>query len=223
MVLSEIYKAIATLNILVFSILFVMVPSLAGEFIGEDRFMENLSATLFFTGFLAGAIMIARSRKIRHRFYFAIPVISLIGLLDELSFGERLFKLHIPKIYGFKIDSFHGLLDSVDHLLHHSIRHSNYLLFFSLVIILCALGVGLVRLIKRYYPSVRSGMALQALQDYPPLKFLATALAFVFIATLIDFGLLGPHDFPPLMFVEELFEMNAALSLQFACLALKDY
>ena len=226
MKLGRIHATITVFNILIFSFLFIVFPNLRSIFIYEDNFVENLSAILFFISFFVGLIILARFRKARlrkihyHPGYIAIPILGLIGFLDEISFGERLFGFEVPEVYGAKVASFHDAVDSVDHMLYRSIKYGDYLLLFLTLAVLIAALFGIIKLVRRYRKYLRFDRILDFSKKHLPFRFLLISLGFILVAMMIDFDIVGDHKAVPFMFVEEIFEMNAALTLLFGSLAI---
>ncbi|MDJ0702223.1 MAG: hypothetical protein QNJ46_02995 [Leptolyngbyaceae cyanobacterium MO_188.B28] len=221
MKLGQIHTTITIFNILLFSFLFIAFSDLKLLFIQEDNFIENLSAILFFLSFFVGLITLIRFKKPHfHPIYIGIPVLGLIGFLDEISFGERIAGFKSPELYGAKIASFHDAVDSIDHVLYRSIKYGDYLLLFLLLAILLATLFGIVQLIRRYRKNLRLNKILTFSEKHPPFRFLLISLGFIFIAMMIDFDIIGDHRAATFMFVEEIFEMNAALTFLFGALAI---
>ncbi len=197
--LFRVYALATTLNIVVFSSVYILVPELRQSFLSEDQFIENLTAALFFSAFLLGGISIARSKEKHHRVaYGAIPLMGLVGFLEELSYGERLFNINMPKMYGVKIDAVHDIFYLVYKV------YCNAFLYLFLVAF-CILILSIVRKcrIKRMF------------EKYPRWRFLPFFVGFGLIALIIDLEIVTHHF---LLYIEELFEMNAALALLFATL-----
>ena len=76
--------------------------------IKEDGLIENISAILFAAAFLISLIHWPKIRRKEGATTFVfVGILGLIGFLDEISFGERLFDLTMPVIYEVKIDALH--------------------------------------------------------------------------------------------------------------------
>ncbi|MDJ0706493.1 MAG: hypothetical protein QNJ46_24750, partial [Leptolyngbyaceae cyanobacterium MO_188.B28] len=78
-------------------------------------------------------------------------------------------------------------------------------IFFAIILKLFALRI------KKTYKDIK---IKQILKDHPPLYFSLGIIAFNSIAIMLDLHIL---NFAGNKFLEELFEMNGALSLLFAC------
>ena len=219
--LGRIHITITFFNILLFLVLFIAFPNLKPLFIQEDNFIENLSAILFFLSFFVGLITLIRSKKTHfHPIYIGIPLLGLIGFLDEISFGERIASFEYPEVYGARIASFHDAIDSIDHILYRSLKYGDYLLLFLLSAILLVTSFFIVKLILKYRKNLRPNKILAFSEKHPPFRFLLISLGFILIAMMIDFDIIGDHRSAAFMFVEEIFEMNAALTFLFGALAI---
>jgi len=180
--------------------------------IEEDQLVENLSAIFFFLAFLLGPLFILRLRPRRmHWGLAATALVALIGFLDEISFGERLFDLSMPVWGGVKFDAVHDIVE----LAYKSIRPSPLLWTASVTLASLFIALGLRRLFKD-----GGGVAKQSLSRFlktPTFFFVLLFALFIAAAVLIDLHILHTR----LLFsLEEVFEMNAAFALFFLCFSL---
>lgn len=107
------YAFLTILNTLVFSLLYALFPHLRKGFVSEDQFIENASAFLCLASFLLGVVFLAaRDAKAHRKVDAIVPVLGLVGFLDEISFGERVFHIRMPIVYGVKVDGFHDVFFS---------------------------------------------------------------------------------------------------------------
>ena len=85
-------------------------PELFNDLAKEDQLLENLT-----TGLLAGTVCLGlwlqRCQRTHKPAIRGFTTIALLGFLDEISFGERLFDLKMPKAGGTQIDGLHDLLN----------------------------------------------------------------------------------------------------------------
>jgi hypothetical protein len=112
-------------------------------------------------------------------------------------------------VYGVKIDAFHDFV----FLLYKLLKSSELALL--IFVIVAAVGVW------QAWRSLRqSGLQRRVayLMNHPPLQYVCVACLFVFVATVLDLGLVHRQI---AIFVEELFEMNAGLTLLFGALSMK--
>ena len=204
--LTRLHTVATLLNIAGFVFVYFVFPRHQKRFINEDRFLENLTALLFLAAFLLGTVFVAKLRDKRKRqVYSVIPIVGLLGLLDELSYGERLLQIkRLPGLRGIKIDGLHDLV----YIAFVAIKEDGSPLFFGLLFVLLALGVFL--LLRNRQRVAATTQVL--LKRFPALHFLPRAALFLLIALAFDLDLLRTRF---LSFVEELTEMNVGLSLLF--------
>ena len=85
-------------------------PEWFNDLAKEDQLLENLT-----TGLLAGTVCLGlwlqRCQRTHKPAIRGFTTIALLGFLDEISFGERLFNLKMPKAGGTQIDGLHDLLN----------------------------------------------------------------------------------------------------------------
>jgi len=179
--------------------------------IAEDSLVENCSA-LFYISTSLLSLLSALSLRSRVGKLYALSCVALLGFLDELSFGERIFSLSMPTLSGKKIDAVHDLVDVAKiQILRHTSGHSE--------IVVLALGglAGLfVLALLKWNAEIRIFLV-------PRLKNISVIFVLLFavcglIATLLDLNF--DHK-EYLVVLEEVLEMDAALCLLFLCFSLK--
>lgn len=191
-------------------------PDSHDSFLKEDQAVENITASLFFFAFILGSINLCRVRSIPNvLFYFPIPLIGLIGFLDELSWGERVSRKHAPVMIkdGVKIDGMHDFLVLIDRTLNPILSEnvSSFLARYSFLALLICTWL------------LCSAAAIAVRRRFPALLFLIPAVAFVFVGKYLDVRekiqvWIGPYQLR--IVTEEMMELNGALSLLFAALAI---
>ena len=210
MPLAKHYVIAAAANILIFSLIYFLAPGFRASLILEDRFMENLTVILYLAGFLLGVTLALRLRTNTQRMvYGMVPLIGLIGLLDELSFGERIFNFTMPTVEGVKIDGVHDVVL----LMAVALKHPGNLFIYAAILVVGGIIVAwaipmLIVNIDRMLDMVRV---------YPTLRFLLLLVAYGVVAIIIDLDIAKMET---LQFAEELAEFNGALALLFASLAI---
>jgi hypothetical protein len=129
---AQIYKLLLIINICIFSLMFYLIPEVRPNFVEEDQFIENFSTILFFGSFILSLIFVVRLAQKTHwwKTYLVIPVLSLICFLDEISFGERIFNLTMPTVYGKKIDAVHDLASVAFKIIRDIILYNCWLCVF---------------------------------------------------------------------------------------------
>ena len=169
----------------------------------EDGIVEMATAVFFAVAAIEAGIAIAT-------WGLRLPLLlaGLIGfaeLMDETSFGSRLFGFQPPPLYGGgQLDGFHDLLIVVFRLM----RDLNPLLAWLLVGLILAASVALVAFV-----------AVQVLKGFrgDPKRLSTHTLlfahfAFIGLAQVID---ISASSSPALSAMEEVFELDAAILLAF--------
>lgn len=172
----------------------------------EDQLIENLSALFFFVSGLTGLWLLVRSTGQR-KTYLLITALGLIGLLDELSFGERIFGFSMPSIAGVKIDGVHDLI-------RFPLRPLRQLLLTSpsatIVVALVILVIAAVMLITAVSHRKKLCAWAGLMLVHPPYLAWSIFATLIVVAILLDERIIRFRNFA---FLEELLEMNAALAL----------
>lgn len=236
MFLTQLYVKLLLISFIILSILCVVIPNPQNLLAQEDGFLENLSALLFFISFFLGTIIIRKlsAKKIisshHNSGYFCIPLISLLGFLDEISFGERIFNFQfIQVIDGLKLDGIHDIISLaykflILKLLRNQLNNGDYS-FLSCLLFCFVLAI---LLLIRYYRPI-SNFMISSLKQHLSFRFFLIMVIFFFLATLIDIGVFFTltnmgmltflnHDI--LSVYEELLETYVALSCLFMTLAI---
>ena len=189
-------------------LLHVLAPRLRGPLFGEDRIVETATALLFLAAFIVGLAFLIAHRSRRYRvLLFIASSLGLLGFLDEISFGARLFGWSMPEMAGGgEFDGAHDLVILTYRLGAEAdpIVVAGICATLVLIALLCVLY---------WYAQVRS-LTHRMLID-PAYGLFALFVAGVAIAAVVDLDIgflthLGP--------VEEIVEMNAGLALFLAVL-----
>lgn len=196
-----------------FTFVYVTRPELRPSLVKEDRFLESLTPGIFAAAVLIGLLHFRRvARWSWSRWHLLLPLLSLVGVLDELSFGERMFDLTMPTVAGYKVDAIHDVLDFLP-------RWYQTLLWLTGITTVLAIVFRKTRLVSdsKYRDSLLLNAARRCmaypLRVYPAVCFGLglTALAFDADAKLAERTILGVPEF--LRFLEELFETGVALTM----------
>jgi hypothetical protein len=169
-------------------------------------------------------------------FTAGVSALGFLGFLDEVSFGERLFGLAMPLVGGLKIDAAHDGFELAYKMIRRSARDhegSVYLLF----AVTC-----LVVLVAAFRYGSKLTNAFAALIKHPPsILFMFSALlvlaAIIMDLQVIDFGAMFmtedsfdlnafEHSLTMsgesiVFMLEEIFELNAGVSLLLCCLSMR--
>ncbi|MBE9115549.1 hypothetical protein IQ249_06520 [Lusitaniella coriacea LEGE 07157] len=195
----------------------------------EDRFIENSTAIFYFISFFCGIFFIL-TIKSSSRWYQILPWVSLICFLDEVGFGERMFGFS-TYIMGYHTDGLHDIFGFARNLVKQFLifqkeqlakNHYNLLvgflsiLFFGLI---GYIGLFIFKNRRKYIQGTQN-----FIKTHPPYFFVLWGLGLGIVSIFFDellLKLLDTWEFGS--FLEELIEMNAALSFMFAVFAIKSH
>ncbi|MGD1919849.1 MAG: hypothetical protein ACFCAD_13740 [Pleurocapsa sp.] len=205
------FLIIFIINMLIGSLFYLLFPDYRTYLIKEDSLIENLSAISYLSTFFLSSIFLFKGTQ-HKKPLILIAFLGLLGCLDEISFGERLFKLNMPRINGVKLDSAHDFV-SIGHKEITKLANNdpNYLF-----LLLGIGGIVLATVTFRYKKQLKQ--ALSYVYYEPPFILGFLFILLLCLALLIDLGLV---DYYALRAIEELFEMNAALALFFCSFSLQ--
>lgn len=184
-------------------------PRLRGPLFGEDRLVETVTALCFLGAFAAGTALAWRIAPGRRPLVATAAGLGLIGFLDEVSFGARMFGWTMPAMPGGgEFDGAHDVvvltwrhLDRVDPVVGAAIG--------VCVMLLAALSAR--RRFARWLWTVS-----RYLRGDRGATMFALFVAALTLAALLDLEIGPLHGLGP---VEELLELNAALALVLSILA----
>lgn len=185
---------------------FTVGPRVRYYLLKEDYALESMALALF----LASAVVGARQvlvRRPRSRWYYAIPILGLVGALEEISYGRWYFDLDMPYVHGLRIDSLHDFAELSRLVLEDYVSPA------APAIVGVVLGAVLCVWLYAYHERV-----LRTFRRHPSLTFAAAAVCLLGMAGFLDLGML-PSSLE-LMLCEELGEMLAALAWVFAAAAI---
>ena len=97
---------IAAVSYFMTSTLYLFVTWLRKPLIRENNVLEVITAILFLGACILGAKKLLSSSTAKTlNIYWCIPVLGLIGFLEETSFGHSFLYYDVPVIYGVKVDA----------------------------------------------------------------------------------------------------------------------
>jgi len=202
------YFAIFAVNIAAITILYALLPGFRDYLFREDGLIENLTAIIFFCAFLVSMYFFFMKGK-RQKSLLVIAFIGLLGFLDEVSFGERHFRLNMPRYDGVKFDAVHdGLFWGYLKISSFFEIEPNRVWALSIIgLALLTAGGGRFRTqLKCWASTVRHNQ--RQLLDLTFFLLLASAM-------LVDLDII---DNRYLYYTEEVFEMFAGVALVFCAL-----
>jgi hypothetical protein len=193
----------AALTIMAMTVFWLAAPEIRRTLPKEHGVVEAPTAASFLIAAIVGLV---RLRQIRARGgdpRWLIPVLSLLGMLDEVNwivFPLGLFRR--PTIFGHRVDGVHDLVEiAVDWLRHDAPGWA-----------LVALGIAAAAALARVAPTLIARWP--ALKGSPAWRFVALALALAAVAQMFDLFASQRNLLATLC--EEVLELDAALALIFA-------
>ena len=203
------YLYLSVFNICFGMLLYFILPHHRETLGGEDMIIENLTAAFFLFAALSSIyyLLIGNIKKSR-KLLGIIIVFGLLAFLDELSFGERIFDLSMPTLDNKKVDGLHDLL-KLSYVgmarflktLPKLVLASGAILFFSLV----------AYFIIRFRENIKK--IIQHIFQSMPWFFIFASGVVLLLAMLMDMHIIY---FESIMYIEELFELNAGMALLFS-------
>lgn len=177
------------------------------SFFVEDGLVENLSVLFYVLAFLIAIfrwITIRRDKR-RPGWLPGVAALGLMGALEELSYGQRVFEFSVPKVAGIRFDTLHDIVDITLQLVKKSIGSNA-----TFIIVVGAAFAGLLT-----WLSVRYGRTILArVRQSQPLLILCCLIILIGVAQLMDLVVdLGLMHLGRFGIFEEVFEMNAAFAI----------
>lgn len=186
-----------------FSLLYSFLPTYRDWFIEEDQFLENLTTGLFLGAFFLSALILVLNRGGRLT-DFSVPAASLLGFLEEVSYGER-FSKSIPMLVPDQnIDALHDYF-KIGFLFIQK-QENNIIVFLIggiLLVLIFLAGYFLVQYLRKH--KTRKPLIL-----FGPLIFTLISATIILIALVLDLNVLKIRNFT---FIEELLEFFTGLTL----------
>ena len=188
-------------------IVYGFVPAARPGILEEDHVVEWLSALAFLAAGVLGLGLWLRGRTPTERLAVAVAAfLGLLGFGDELSFGERLLSLDMPRIRGLKIDGAHDFAEVVARGGRDAFRAA------PAVVAVCGIAtVAAGAALAWRFRDALAAFARACLATSPRVALIA-AVAAVALATLIDLPL-AVFDHDAIKATEELLELAAAVLL----------
>lgn len=201
---------IRTFWILLFSImlsasaLYMLWPEARYVMIEEDNFVENVSALFYFVSMALAGYFFLVKREGHGAPLLALGLLGTMGFLSEISFGERLFGLEMPRIQQIKIDGFHDIIMLVQY------RHDLWIeqhpaVFYASTGLLSVIALSLIYGLRAHLVE-----SVRRIAHDGRYQFGAVVVGLLFMALFMDLDLIKVEY---LYMTEELFEMCAAIAL----------
>ena len=138
--IKKIFSLFAVLILFLFVFLAVANTRILIGIAEEDGFLENLTAGILFATFCLSSYFHFKCKRTLNLFLI-LAIFGLVGFLDEISFGRRMFPVPMPKSHGLTIDGVHDLFHLIKNVSRTSAYHpveTSVVLSILLIIITCA-------------------------------------------------------------------------------------
>jgi len=195
----------------------------------EDHLIENASALLFLSAFSLSLYYLIVHRHSRLRSGGLLKVVcglGLLGFLDEMSFGQRVFDLTMPRYGEVSIDATHDVVELALYLgkdCGWGCLATATIALIGAVTLLWLKGGALVRRFRRAFPGDGDRvLGSPALLFGCFLSLLAIAIVMDSWDELSDWYGIGAGTPRALRRFEEVAEMAAALALLLCFLTIRD-
>ncbi len=210
----QIFLIILGASLLIGFVVFWWMPDYRSYILREDSLVENLSAFFYLITFLLGSLFFIKSKRTIKPLVI-VSAVGILGFLDEISFGERLFALHMPRIGDLKIDAAHDFIELGYWTIRSSI--SSYPVFTYTLIVGSVILAAIVTI--KYQHKLISTISILYRKQKQTFILVLFFISLIFAALVIDLEIVH-HD--ALFALEELFELNASIALFFCCFSLYD-
>ncbi len=207
-----IFLVFFVINVLFALGVYTWIPEYRGYLVKEDSLVENLSAFFYISAFFLSLLFLLKNKEHR-KMLIVVSLVGLLGFLDEISFGKRVFGFNMPHIYGRKVDAVHDFF-----LLGYKLVKKLALFHTTYVYLLIGVGAMMAVIVALKYRYKLIGVISNSYHKQTYIFALLFA-SLGFVALMIDLEIVRNNV---LFTLEELFEMNAAIVLLFCCLSLHD-
>ena len=199
------YLALLTLSFGLCGLAYVFLSELRATLVLEDGPIENLSLLFYLLGASVAALGLF-SRVYRFRGMLILAALCLIGVLEEISYGQRLFpSLNFPTLpSGMTFDALHDAA----RIVVKQFERLGVPWYFGFLISAFALLIPVAWFLRGRLEQLRAALTPRSAWLY-----VALGAGLAVLALFIDSQGFVPRKWA---FLEEVLEMNAALSLAFA-------
>jgi hypothetical protein len=188
------------------------LPDWRGYLLYEDSLIENISAGLFVISFLLG-VFLYRKYESHRRVLIILSTVSLFGFLEEISYGQRIYGVVAPRVYGVPIDSIHDFFSMSYKLFRDLVRHNLALVLMGSLIFFIIVNLSMM---------VHRAKVLDIIKKIftdPPYILSSFFILLIILSSVIDLEII--HKMVIYM-VEEILEMNAGLALLCCGLSIRE-
>ena len=201
--MQKLYFALTIAILAALAVTAAVNPSIIREIAEEDHILENTTVAFLGASFILGVIITRTKKSYPKLLSLILSTLSLIALLDEISFGQRIFNFQSIQIGNkYYFDGFHDIAE----ITKNEILKSDQNIVYSI-----AIASTLAALVLGFYGS-HIAKYIRFLAKEKLLWLLLIAICSASIAQLVDIKILGSYISTPL---EETLEANAALGIFF--------
>ena len=147
--IKKIFALLVALTLILFVSLGVANQSALIGISKEDGLLENLTVGILFATFsLSSYFYFKFKRKVN--IFLLLAAFGLVGFLDEISFGRRMFPVPMPKSHGLTIDGFHDVFHLIrnvarTNLAYHPVETSIVISAFVITVACVWLNTKMIR------------------------------------------------------------------------------
>ncbi|RJP72926.1 MAG: hypothetical protein C4524_15430 [Candidatus Zixiibacteriota bacterium] len=178
--------------------------------VGENSPSEIITSVLALSAAVIGfRTLLSRRGRAYAKVLYLLPLFSLFFFLEEISYGGIYFHIKYPRFLGYELQSVHDLWPAC----YRALVHQDAVLGYGLLLGLMLAALPGVILLRRRYGKCFAAWY----RENPCCYYFTVALGLIVSAQVFDLDLFRRQA---IRFVEASLEMNGALALLFAALAL---
>ena len=147
--IKKIFALLVVLTLILFVSLGVANQSALIGISKEDGLLENLTVGILFATFSLSIYFYFKFKR-RGNIFLLLAAFGLVGFLDEISFGRRMFPVPMPKSHGLTIDGFHDVFHLIrnvarTNLAYHPVETSIVISAFVITVACVWLNTKMIR------------------------------------------------------------------------------
>ena len=147
--IKKIFALLVVLTLILFVSLGVANQSALIGISKEDGLLENLTVGILFATFSLSSYFYFKFKR-RGNIFLLLAAFGLVGFLDEISFGRRMFPVPMPKSHGLTIDGFHDVFHLIrnvarTNLAYHPVETSIVISAFVITVACVWLNTKMIR------------------------------------------------------------------------------
>ena len=147
--IKKIFALLVVLTLILFVSLGVANQSALIGISKEDGLLENLTVGILFATFSLSSYFYFKFKR-KGNIFLLLAAFGLVGFLDEISFGRRMFPVPMPKSHGLTIDGFHDVFHLIrnvarTNLAYHPVETSIVISAFVITVACVWLNTKMIR------------------------------------------------------------------------------